>query len=507
MPEPSRRPGLDNGPENRESVRPMSLEEPVLAQARPTEGPDRTVLAIVLAGAAVRLALGAVVPITVDEAYYVDWARHLQLGYLDHPPLVAWLLAPSLALLGSSTFAVRLPAVLLQAGTTLFAASLARARGGRAAAVTLALLLQAVPIFSLGATLMTPDASLALAWAGALWSVERALRGDGSPGTSPRWFLAGGAFLGLAALSKLHGGLLGVALLAALLVSARGRRALASPWPWAGVLVAALVASPMLWWNASHGWPSFVFQASHGARGREFSLGRLAGSLGGQAGYVSPLVLVLAAAAAWRALRRLEDPVTAVLALSSLPVVAFFTAAAAFTPGALPHWAAPGWLSACILLAIGGTRLLRPALGIGFGLSGLLLVLVLLVSVVPLPISPNPIDELRGWSEGARAARVVAGDARLAADHWIVLGQLGFADGRSPAYVGERRSGPTFYDPAPLASGAPHLLVTVEGLDPTRAELEERLGPLTPAGGFEAKDGERVIRHYRFWWIAPRRRG
>ncbi|HEX9244115.1 MAG TPA: glycosyltransferase family 39 protein [Anaeromyxobacter sp.] len=496
----------------------MSADPHELPQPRPGEGGERIVLAIVLAGAAVRLVLGALVPITVDEAYYVDWARHLQPGYLDHPPLVAWLLAPSLALLGSSTLAVRLPAVLLQAGTTLLAASLARARGGRAGAVTLALLLQAVPIFSLGATLMTPDAPLAFAWAGALFALERAFRRD------PRWFVAAGAFLGLAALSKLHGGLLAFAFLAALLASSRGRSALASPWPWAGVVAAALVASPMLFWNAANGWPSILFQASHGARGRALSLGRLAGSLGGQAGYVSPVVLVLAAAAAWRALRRLEDPVTAALALSALPVVAFFTALAALTPGALPHWAAPGWLSACVLLAVagsspdlhrpaergwgGGTRHLRSALGVGFGLSGLLLVLIGVVFLVELPISPNPIDELRGWSEGARAARAVAGDARLAADHWIVLGQVGFADGRSPAYVGERRSGPTFYDPAPLASGAPHLLVTVEGLDPPRAELEVRLGPLSPAGGFDAKDGARVIRRYRFWWLAaPPRRG
>jgi len=50
---------------------------------------ERTVLAVVAAGVAIRVALAAAVPITVDEAYYVDWARHLQPGYLDHPPLVA----------------------------------------------------------------------------------------------------------------------------------------------------------------------------------------------------------------------------------------------------------------------------------------------------------------------------------------------------------------------------------------------------------------------------------
>ena len=28
-----------------------------------------------------------------DEAYYWQWAQHLDWGYYDHPPLVAWLIA------------------------------------------------------------------------------------------------------------------------------------------------------------------------------------------------------------------------------------------------------------------------------------------------------------------------------------------------------------------------------------------------------------------------------
>jgi 4-amino-4-deoxy-L-arabinose transferase-like glycosyltransferase len=448
------------------------------------------VAAIVLAGAAVRLVLAAAVPVTVDEAYYVDWARHLQPGYLDHPPLVAWLVAAPLRLLGPSALAIRLPAVALQAATTLLAASLAGALAGRRAAITAAVVLQATPVFSLGATLVTPDAPLALAWAGTLWAVERALRRGG------RWFLAAGLFLGVGALSKLTAGLLGIAVLAALLATRDGRRALASPWPWLGAVLALAVASPMLAWNAARGWPSVTFQATHGARGGGFSPIALARSVGAQAGYVSPLVLALAAAAAWRALRAPRTAAVAALAFSALPVVAFFTLAAAFTPGALPHWPAPGWLSATVLLAAAGTRLLRPALWVGFATSALVVGAVLL----PLPVA-GPLDELRGWREGAAAARAAAGGARLAANHWIVLGQIGWYDGASPAYLGERRSGPTLYDPAPRAAGAPLLLVTVPGLDPGREALEARLGTLVPAGEVTAADRGRVVRRYRLFWV------
>jgi len=453
---------------------------------------ERTVLALVAAGAVVRLALAAAVPITVDEAYYVDWARHLQPGYLDHPPLVAWLIALPLRLAGSSTLAIRLPAVLLQAGTTLLAASLARALAGGRAAVAAALLLQAAPVFSLGATLITPDAPLALAWAGTLWGVERAFR------RGPRWFLAAGVFLGMGALSKLTAGLLGVAILAALIATRYGRRALAGPWPWAGAAVALAVASPMLVWNAAHGWPSVTFQAAHGARGGGFSSLRLLGAIGAQAAYVSPVILVLSALAAARAFRA-RDPATVVLACSALPVIVFFTVAAAFTPGALPHWPAPGWLSATVLLAVAGTPLLRSALAVGFALVAAVLVLVL----APLPLPGGPLDELHGWREGAEAARAAAGGARLATTHWIALGQLGWYDGASPAYLGDRRSGPSLYDPDPLAAGAPLLVVTVEGLGPDAPALAARIGPLRPAGEATATERGRVVRRYRFWWWEP----
>ncbi len=466
----------------------------------------------VLAGVAVRLVLIAVVPLGNDEAYHIDWARHLQPGYLDHPPAVAWLVAVPLRLLGSSPLAIRLPALVLQTLALVMAASLVRSRAGDRAALAAVVALQAAPLFSLGAAMMVPDAPLTLAWVGTLWSLQRALdRG-------PRWALAAGAFLGLGALSKLTAGLLGVAVLGALLATRDGRRLLATPWPWLGAGLAAALASPMLLWNAAHGWPSFAFQASHGLSGQGFSLVRLLGSAGGQLAYVSPVLLVLSAVAAWRALRQRRDALQAALAFSALPVAAFFTVAAAFTPNALPHWPAPGWLSALLALLLTGAagrgRGWSWALRVGFGEIAVGLAVLGILAVVPIPssltvlgrtvsVERGPLDDLIGWREGAAAARAVAGQARLATAHWIALGQLGWYDGRSPAYVGERVTGPSFYDPDPLAAGRPLLVVTVDGLGPQRQSLERRVGPLEPAGSFEARQGRRVVRVYRFWWWRP----
>ncbi len=467
----------------------------------------------ILAGTALRLILVAVVPLTNDEAYYMDWARHLQPGYLDHPPAVAWLAALPLRVLGANPLAVRLPALVLQTLALFLATSFVRARAGERAGFATALGLQAAPLFSLGTATMTPDAPLAFAWVGTAWALQRAVD------RCPRWMLAAGAFLGLAALSKLTGGFLGVAVLAALLVTRDGRRLLATPWPWLGACAAVAIASPMLVWNATHGWPSFAFQASHGLSGRGFSVAQLLASIGGQLGYVSPVLLVLAAVAAWRALLAPRDALRAALAFSALPVAGFFTFSAAVTPGALPHWPGPGWLSAVLLLCMSirwerradEPRSWRWALRVGFGemAIGLVAVAALLATPIPssidvlgrsIPVTCGPLDELAGWREGANAARAVAGPERLAVAHWIALGQLGWYDHRSPAYIGQRVSGPSFYDPDPLAAGKPLLVVTMDRLGPQRDALEQRLGPLQPAGSFEARQGTRLVRRYRFWW-------
>lgn len=492
---------MTRGPRSRPPPRPRSRLAPTLTPSPPpTPDPTpasadrcarRTVLRVVALGLAARALVAALVPITTDEAYYVDWARHLAPGYLDHPPLVAWLIAGPLRIFGRHTLAVRLAPVLLQAGTTLLAASLVRAWAGPRAAVAAAVLLQAAPVFSAGAVLATPDAPLAFAWVGTLWCVDRALRRDG------RLFLAAGAFLGLAALSKLTAGFLALGVLAALLATREGRRALASPWPWLGAVLAVLIASPMLLWNAARGWPSFTFQLQHGLSGRRFGWARLAQSVGAQAAYVSPVLLALAAAAAARALGAgaAQPAARRAAALTALPLAAFFTLSAAFTPGALPHWAAPAWLSALLLLAAAGRRGVKLAAWTG----GAMVVALLAAVALPLPF-PSPLDELHGWREPVEAARRLDPQARLATTHWIAVGHLGWWADEPLLYVSDRVAGPTFYDaPAAAADGRPLLVIAPEGLGPGGDALERLVGPLRDRGQVAGTWRGRVVRRYRLY--------
>jgi hypothetical protein len=184
-----------------------------------------------------------------DELYFIICGFHPAWGYVDQPPVVP-LLAAGSQLFGHSLFALRaLPAIFAAAGayvTCLLAFEL----GGGAFAAALATLayLAAGVLESFGAK-VGPDMVGLFLWPLVALYVLRIVKG-----ADPRWWLAVGAVLGIALESKYSVLFFAVALVLGLLLTAQ-RRALASPWFFAGVAVAALVALPNFLWQALHGFP------------------------------------------------------------------------------------------------------------------------------------------------------------------------------------------------------------------------------------------------------------
>jgi len=290
-------------------------------------------------------ATNTALPLSGDEAYYWVWARHLQLGYHDHPPAIAVLIAATTGLFGDTVLAVRLVAVLCTAGAALFVSLTARDLFG-ARTATLALLLALVlPASTAGFTLATPDSPLVLCWAAGVFHARRAVAGEG------RWrdFLLAGLCVGLALTSKYTAALLPGAVAAFLLL--RRRDLLASPRAWVAVLVAVAVFSPVIWWNLTHGLESFTFQYQHGgAKDSSIRLSWLLDFIGGQFLVLSPLLLVLLGARVARWREWWPDDGRAFLMLCFLLPLAFFLYKALFAKMQM-NWAVPIYISALPLLA------------------------------------------------------------------------------------------------------------------------------------------------------------
>jgi 4-amino-4-deoxy-L-arabinose transferase-like glycosyltransferase len=284
-------------------------------------------------------------PLSGDEAYYWVWAKTLQMGYHDHPPAIAVLIAATTALVGDTVTGVRLVAVLCMAGAVFHVSLIARELFGARAATLALLLALVVPVSAAGFTLATPDSPLALFWAAGLLHGRRAVAGEG------RWrdFLLAGLSIGLALDSKYTAVLLPMAVVGFVLW--RRRDLLTSPRSWAAVLAAAAAFAPVVWWNVAHGLESFAFQYQHGGAKLEApQWGWLGEFIGSQFLILSPLLLVMLGfcVARWRDWWR-DDGRVFLVACFLLPAL-FFLYKALFAKMQM-NWAVPIYLSALPLLA------------------------------------------------------------------------------------------------------------------------------------------------------------
>jgi len=190
----------------------------------------------------------------IDEAYYLACADRLALGYVDHPPLSIAVLRGLRALLGDSLPALRLAPALAGATTVLLAARMARRLGaGPWGESVAALAVACAPLAQILFGFYSMNAFSMLFWSLCfVVLIESALRDD------PRPWLLLGVVAGLGTLNK-HTLVLLLASVAAATLATRARRQLATPWPWAGAALAALIVTPNLVWQIEHDWPSFEF--------------------------------------------------------------------------------------------------------------------------------------------------------------------------------------------------------------------------------------------------------
>ena len=210
-----------------------------------------------LIGAALLLAQALAlshIELTFDEAYYALWARWPQAGYYDHPPMVAWFIAAAQALFGPGEACARAPFFAAGALLPVLVYALGRRLyGDTQTAATAALFYLGAPLAA-GAPLATPDTPLSLFWTLALLGLAEVWRG-----ARWGWALVGVA-AGAAGLSKMTAGFLALGVVLALAAVPSLRRQFARPGPYAAAALALAVLSPFLWWNAAHGYATFLKQ-------------------------------------------------------------------------------------------------------------------------------------------------------------------------------------------------------------------------------------------------------
>jgi dolichol-phosphate mannosyltransferase len=411
----------------------------------------RRAIAVVVLAAALRLIYAWRVELMPEEAYYWNYAQHLDIGYLDHPPMVGWLIAAGTALLGDTEFGVRIGALCCGALASFFSYRLTREMFDEPSGWVAVVLAQTLPFFFLTGFLMTPDAPLMAAWSGTLYFIHRALLKDHEQG----WWGAG-VCLGLGLLSKYTIVLLGVSTLLFMVIDPRSRHWFKRVEPYAAALIAATIFSPVIAWNARNDFASFAFQTSRRLADRpQFALFKLVGSIlvlltptggvavawalsrgGAEAGRAEAGGAVAGGAggavATLEAQRRRERRFIQVTVLTPLAVFALFS---------LRHevkldWTGAPWIAALPVLAAG---IVQPLQGMGRAIARawtptmILVVLLYAAGLYDLTLG------IPGVGYGRHAELVPVGWRELGRDVGAIAADIGARTGSAPLIVGMDR--------------------------------------------------------------------
>src|ERR1043165_1290356 len=384
--------------------------------------------------AILRVAAAAGVGLGVGESYYFSSALHPSLGYFDQPPLANLLGTLMLRLTGQvSGLVLRAPFIALFTGTTWLMFLIGRKLFGAWAGFWAALLLNLAPVFSVSVGIFfQPEGPLMFFWLATVWCLIRLLVLEPAVEHPLRWWSAAGAMLGLAMLSKYAASFLALGTLLFLLMDPARRRWLTHPGPYLAAAIAAVIFSPVLVWNARHGWISFLWQGNRGVAYHGIHLDWLVHNISGQAMELLPwiwLPLVIELFGLGRG-EPSQAGARLLIACLAAPPIALFTAVAAYSNvGNHYHWGTPGYLMLLLPLGARVDRWVRSGRVLPRGLVGAAaaLSLAFMVAVTTHAVTGwarNGFGWLSRWLAGGNDFTIDVLDYTALQDRFRELGLL-----------------------------------------------------------------------------------
>lgn len=443
-----------------------------------------------------------------DEAYYWLWSTALAPGYYDHPPMVAYFVRFGTLLFGNNEFGIRFAGAVSLAIDAALVFAIARTLFGDRGVAAWAAIFANFTIIALVSVISVPDQPMILFWLAAMLGLARIARGG-----RPAWWILAGVMFGLSAASKYTAFFLLAGVPLWLILVPQLRRWLIRPWPYLGILTGIAVFSPVLIWNATHGWASFVLQYGRPtyevADYTSFLLYLLLIPL-----VVTPPIFVLATVGALRGLRaRPLDPGLLLLLIVPIPLALYFAWHSLGEEIGF-HWLSPFALIAALMAArvlgqdrgrtVRSLRLLARG-SIVFGLAATLVAYFFLAqNRFAVPFLDDPTARFRGWPEFVQSLedlRVSVGAAYIVGDQYYHPAYVRFyLDDPPPVFhIGEwsRWSGFPAADPA--LADQPALFIGKWGRDHEQAIAEryftnvEFLGNVPRPVGHGRLFGERAF--------------
>ncbi len=202
-----------------------------------------------------------------DEFDYMACGDHLAWGYVDHPPLIPFLIKLCRLVSGDSLRSVRFIPALATSAAVILTAMMARELGGRRFATILsALTFVVVPVYLLNGSLLSTNCLESLLWMGCAYFAILAIKRE-----EPRYWLWFGVVAGIGVEEKYSIAVFGLSVVVGLLLT-KQHRVFATKWIYLGGALAFLIFLPNLIWNVQHDWPFAQLMHNIKAEGRDVVL-------------------------------------------------------------------------------------------------------------------------------------------------------------------------------------------------------------------------------------------
>jgi len=193
-------------------------------------------------------------PIIGDEAYYWLWSQHLDLSYVSHPPMIAYVNFITTSLFGINEFVMRLTVITIVLLISLLIYGTAKELFDRRAAAAAVVVFNLLPTFFGGGMFLVPQTLVFIFWSLSFYLLVLIIK----RGKSNLWYLLG-ITSGLGLLSDYVMALFFIGTAIFLALSQEHRFWFRKKEPYLAFLLAFLVFSPVIIWNIQHNFLPFQF--------------------------------------------------------------------------------------------------------------------------------------------------------------------------------------------------------------------------------------------------------
>ena len=199
-----------------------------------------------------------------DEAYYAMYARHLSWGYIDHGPVIGYLIY-LFTIFGENSFTVRLSALVLLIILTVVLYNFGKQHFNKNTGIIMSLGISANMLFHTNSVVVTPDVPLAFFTIMAILYYYKAYFIHG------KYFYIGGLFLGLAILSKVSALFPAIGIILFPFINSAKRHILFDLRFYGSLLIALILFMPFIIWNLQNDLAFVRYQGSHITQGGSWS--------------------------------------------------------------------------------------------------------------------------------------------------------------------------------------------------------------------------------------------